>query len=187
MKSKMDSIWIGYVGRLAKEKGVEHLIDAISLLIKKGMQIRLVFAGPYGDQVSGEENYFTSIRSLLEERKIPYSLNGRLKKDELGAFYRTLDCLVLPSVNKTEAFGMVQVEAMLAGTPVVASDLPGVKIPVALTQMGLLVPPKNSILLADALYTVIQNPKAFTSQEKQEKTKSIFSIKKVLSFYDSLI
>ena len=48
----------------------------------------------------------------------------------MGSFYTCIDVLVVPSINSTEAFGLVQVEAMMMGVPVVASDLPGVRVPV---------------------------------------------------------
>ena len=51
----------------------------------------------------------------------------------MSSFYKSIDLLVLPSINQTEAFGMVQAEA-IAGTPVIAGNLPGVRIPIKLTK-----------------------------------------------------
>jgi glycosyltransferase involved in cell wall biosynthesis len=73
-------------------------------------------------------------------------------------FLAAVDCLVVPSVNSTESFGLVQVEAMLCGTPVVASDLPGVRQPVLRTGMGELVPPADAGALTEALVRVLAEP-----------------------------
>jgi glycosyltransferase involved in cell wall biosynthesis len=71
------------------------------------------------------------------------------------------DVTVLPSLNRTESFGMVQVESMLCGTPVVASDLPGVRQPVRHTGMGLVVEPRNPRALADAILEILSRPEEF--------------------------
>ena len=71
--------------------------------------------------------------------------------------YAACDVLVLPSVNFTETFGLVQVEAMLCGTPVVASDLPGVREAIRVTGMGRIAPPRKPECLTDAIIDVISN------------------------------
>ena len=70
--------------------------------------------------------------------------------------------MVLPSINSTESFGMVQVEAMTCGTPAVASDLPGVRCPVRETGMGKIVPPRNAQALAEAIIEILDHPEQFT-------------------------
>jgi glycosyltransferase involved in cell wall biosynthesis len=62
---------------------------------------------------------------------------------------------VLPSINSTETFGLVQVEAALCGTPTVASALPGVRMPTRMTGMGLTVPPRDVRALADAICEIL--------------------------------
>jgi glycosyltransferase involved in cell wall biosynthesis len=64
---------------------------------------------------------------------------------------------VLPSINNTETFGMVQVEAALCGTPSVASALPGVRVVSAMTEMGVTVPPRDAHALAEALLEVLDH------------------------------
>jgi glycosyltransferase involved in cell wall biosynthesis len=75
----------------------------------------------------------------------------------MPSFYALCDVLAVTSLNSTEAYGLVQPEAMRAGTPVVASDLPGVREPVRRTGMGRTVPPGNPEALADALVDVLRN------------------------------
>ena len=72
-------------------------------------------------------------------------------------FYRRIGLLVLPSVNRTEAFGIVQPEAMLSGIPVVASDLPGVRAPIKLTDNGELAAAGNLKALMQAIIKVMEN------------------------------
>ena len=61
---------------------------------------------------------------------------GVLPPAEMAAFYPNLDLLVVPSLNAPRSFGLVQIEAMMNGVPVVASNLPGVRQPATITGMG---------------------------------------------------
>jgi glycosyltransferase involved in cell wall biosynthesis len=79
----------------------------------------------------------------------------------MGAFYRACDLTVLPSVNATESFGLVQIEAMMCGTPVVASNLPGVRQPVLTTGMGKIVPIRDPDALAQAVLEVLDKRESF--------------------------
>ena len=138
---------IGFLGRIAAEKGLEYLFAAIPLLQKKfGEDFVIVLAGPAA--IVGEIRYQTKIAPLIQQYQSYIVQIGELAEDELGAFYAALDVLVIPSTNPTEAFGIVQVEAMLCGTPVVVSNLPGVRVPVQITGMGEVAKRKNSTDLA---------------------------------------
>jgi len=136
---------IGMVARLAAEKGVEYLVRALPLVMEKHPHARVLYAGQHED-VMGEEAYAAMLAPLI---------------DELAAFYHLCDVLVLPSTNSTEAFGMVQVEAMTCGTPVVASDMPGVRQPVLQTGMGKLFTLMDYESLAHSLSEVLDSPHAF--------------------------
>jgi glycosyltransferase involved in cell wall biosynthesis len=144
---------IGVSARLSAEKGIEYLLGAIPLLRKIIGRFKIVIAGPL-DPV-GEAAYKTRIIELVKQYQKYIVFVGTIKPREMGSFYKLIDVLVLPSVNRTEAFGLVQVEAMLVGVPVVASNLPGVRVPVMKTGMGLVVPPKDSHALAQAIHTVL--------------------------------
>jgi len=87
---------------------------------------------------------------------------GFLSDADLRAFYAMCDVVALPSVDPLEAFGMVQVEAMLCGTPVVASDMPGVRFPVQATGMGALARPGDPASVAQGLRRVLADPGSFT-------------------------
>jgi len=170
---------IGFIGRIAAEKGIEYLLEAIPLLQKKlTNDFLIVLAGP---QAIGEKQYREKINSLLKKYHESVVMLGELRDHELGAFYSLMDILVLPSVNSTEAFGMVQVEAMLCGTPVVASDLPGVRVPVRVTGMGALITPKDPNDLAEKIIHVLQNKKRY--HKEKEKIENIFSPDHILAQY----
>jgi glycosyltransferase involved in cell wall biosynthesis len=182
---KKGAIRIGYAGRIAQEKGLEYLIDAIKN-IGNSHDCSLHFAGPFGKDVVGEENYYRKIKILLEDSKINYQFLGNLSDNKLGTFYQTIDVLVLPSINRTEAFGMVQLEAMLLGTPVITTNLPGVRVPINLTKMGIIVPIKNSDKIVDAILKIINNQNKYTNKSLVNKAKEIFNINTTYKFYDKL-
>jgi glycosyltransferase involved in cell wall biosynthesis len=76
---------------------------------------------------------------------------GRVGDDDLPRYYAASDLVVLPSVTRGEAFGVVLLEAMACGKPVVASDLPGVRVVVRTTGGGRLAPPGDATALAGAI------------------------------------
>ncbi len=176
---KKNDIWIGFAGRIAREKGIEYLIEALI------PEIKLVFAGP--TDTVGESSYLKEVKNLLKVNNINHLFLGQLTSEELGAFYKTIDILVLPSVNQTEAFGMVQVEAMLLGTPVIATNLSGIRVPIKLTKMGRLVKPKDSQEFKKAVEIILKNKNKYTNDALIKNAQKIFDIDKVYKFYEQLI
>jgi glycosyltransferase involved in cell wall biosynthesis len=79
---------------------------------------------------------------------------------------------------------MVQVEAMYAGVPVIASDIPGVRVPVMATGMGRLVPPQDSAALADAIVDVLGDREAYV--RAQTDIEALFGVGRALDYYQSL-
>ncbi len=79
----------------------------------------------------------------------------------MAAFYPNLDVLVVPSLNSTEAFGLVQIEAMLNGVPCVASALPGVRMPVQMHKMGRVARIGDPASLAESILEVLDDPEKF--------------------------
>jgi glycosyltransferase involved in cell wall biosynthesis len=148
---------IGMAARLASEKGAEYLAEALPLVLEKHPQARVLFVGQY-QNVFGEEQYAARLAPMIEKLGGHWKFLGILPDQEFAAFLRACDVTVLPSLNSTESYGLVQVESMTCGTPVVASDLPGVRVPVQMSGMGILVPPANAQALAQALITILDNP-----------------------------
>lgn len=176
--------YVGFIGRIAAEKGIEYLLETIPALRRDlGDNFVLVLAGPL--QTVGEGAYAKRIDAEISQNKEHVVQLGELQDSELGAFYANLDVLVLPSINSTEAFGMVQVEAMLCGTPVVASDLPGVRTPIVRTGMGEISKVKDSVDLAEKIIKVLKNKKLYI--KKREIVREHFSASKILSQYRRLL
>ena len=143
---------IGMVTRFAAEKGVEVLLEALPAVLEKYPQAQVLFAGQY-QNVLGEQAYADRLmpRIVKYEGMGCWKFLGNLSQQQLAAFYPNMDVLVIPSLNSTEAFGLVQVEAMMNNVPCVASALPGVRRPVQMHNMGKVIPIGDSSALAEAL------------------------------------
>lgn len=153
---------IGMAARLASEKGVEHLVLAMFDVLRTFPKARVLFVGPT-QEVVGEERYAARLWPLIEALGEHWTFLGVVPEDEMAAFFRVCDVTVLPSINSTESFGLVQVESISCGTPVIATDLPGVRVPVHMSKMGHIVPPANPQALAKALIDVLSKPKPFNN------------------------
>ena len=176
LKKPKGEIWIGVAARFAAEKGIEYLLEALPEIPGK-----VVIAGPM--EPVGEEEYKNKIIKLVDRYKDRVKFLGTIEPEEMGGFYKAIDVLVLPSINSTEAFGMVQVEAMMMGVPVVASDLPGVRVPILKTGMGKLVAARDSKSLAEVVLWVLKNKNKF---DKDIAFKE-FNMKGVVNKWEKLI
>ncbi len=128
---------IGMAARFATEKGVEVLLRAMPTILERYPQALFQFVGPY-QNIIGEEKYFQRLQPAIQkfEESGNWKFLGSMSPEQMSAFYANLDLLVLPSLNSTEAFGLVQIEAMMNGVPCVTSNLPGVRQPVQVHGMG---------------------------------------------------
>lgn len=154
-RSKGDGpLHVGYVGRLARQKSLGVLLQAMEGLSERiGREVVLDLCGPAAD-IIGETDWRATLQAAdASSGRIRY--HGVLHGAALNAFYAGLDVLVLPSTDRQESFGLVQVEAMLQGVPVVASDLPGMREPVRQTGMGLLARPGDPGDLRDCIARVL--------------------------------
>lgn len=174
---------IGMAARLAAEKGVEVLLEALPRVIERHPTVRVLFAGPH-ENVLGEEAYARRLAPLFERFRAHWTFLGTLGPAEMAAFFPNLDVLVVPSLNSTETFGLVQVEAMLCGTPSIASALPGVRQPVHQTGMGEVVPIGDSMALAAALLRVIEQRERYVRPRAEIEAK--FSTEKTAVEYERL-
>lgn len=150
---------IGMAARLAAEKGVEVLLNALPKILDAHPNAQVLFAGQYLD-VLGEQDYFDWLMPTIRnyEQGGHWQFLGVLTPEQMASFYPNLDVLVVPSLNSTEAFGLVQIEAMMNGVACVASSLPGVRQPVTTTGMGKVVPIGDNDALADAILDILAHP-----------------------------
>jgi len=153
---------IGMASRFATEKGVEVLLDALPVILEAFPRAAVQFVGAY-QNVIGEEAYFKRLYPRIQryEESGNWKFLGVIPDEEMAAFYANLDVLVLPSLNSTESFGIVQIEAMIEGVPVAVSDLPGVRQPVAIHGMGKTFPVGDAGALAVAVLEILVNRATF--------------------------
>lgn len=176
------SFTIGFAGRIAEDKGLEYLLQALSLMKAEGKNVELIIAGNIN--AVGESGYKRKINKLLKTLRAKVKFVGEIDPEKMIEFYRRIDLLVLPSVNRTEAFGLVQVEAMLSGVPVIVSDLPGVRIPIKLTDNGELVAAGNPKALMQAIIKVMEN--RLSPRSISEKAIKVFSPDKTFNDYSNI-
>lgn len=148
---KDDAFNVFFVGRMAeKRKGLKYLLGAYSLLKWKYPKLRLIVGG---SGVPDRDSY-----RIMGERGIDDVIFvGPVSEDDLPAYYQHADVFCAPNTGK-ESFGMVIVEAMAAGTPVVASDIPGFCAVMQDGRQGYLVSPKSEQAIASAIERMIENP-----------------------------
>ena len=153
---------IGMATRFASEKGVEILLDSLPAVFEKYPNAQVLFAGQHRN-VMGEQHYFARLAPRIREYEAQgaWMFLGSLNQVQMAAFYPNLDVLVVPSLNSTEAFGLVQIEAMMNNVPCVVSALPGVRRPVEMTGMGKVVPIGDSKALAESMIEILGEPAKF--------------------------
>jgi glycosyltransferase involved in cell wall biosynthesis len=162
-----------------EEKGVEYLVEAFRQV--PDPDARLLIAGDHSNVAGG------SVVGRIRERMghdPRIELLGFLPDSVLSEFYASLDIFALPSVNALEAFGIVQVEAMMAGVPVIASGLPGVREPVRLTGFGRVVPPRDVRALADAILELKAAPP--DAAEGSRRAVQAFGVDRTIDAYEEL-
>ena len=166
---------LGLAGRVASEKGYEYLAQALPLVWQKYPSARVVHAGSWKG-VIGEEAYLAKVEQMIQPFGDKWKSLGFLSDEDFMRFFAACDLLVFSSLNATESFGIVQIEALSQGTPVVASDLPGVRQPVLRTGIGRIVPVRDAESLAEGIISVLEEgpgarkvPEAYLGQFEQKK------------------
>ncbi len=176
-----DNKLIGFAGRFVEEKGFDYLLKAIPLVLERIPNAKFVYAGEVNVVY---ESFYDKWRHLVERNQDHLVMLGLLSDPQKVAdFYGMCDVLALPS--RTDCFPMVQVEAMLSGTPAVATDIPGMRVPIKLTGMGKLVPPRDEHALADGLVEVLSNRSHYL--RSREQVEAVFDLSKTVDTYEGLM
>ena len=139
-----------FVGRLEKQKGVSYLIKAYRRVKQEVPNSRLIIVGPG-----------TRLRGKYEQEVLRGGLKdvifvGGKPQSELPQYYKTADVFCAPATG-LESFGIVLLEAMAVGKPIVATNIDGYNSVLTHGVEGLLVPPKNEEMLAQALVSLLTN------------------------------
>lgn len=151
-KNKFVALFVGVLDRAHYFKGVEKLIRAIQKLQQQQLVLLIV----------GKGNMKPQYQQLANELGIGHQVyfTGFVPDAQLSQMYQIADVTVLPSTTMGEAFGLVLLESLACGTPVIASTLPGVRTVVADGHDGFLTQPGNVEDLAHKLMTMILMPDA---------------------------
>ncbi len=181
IKNKYGSPLLLFVGRLVYYKGLRYLIDALDTLSEA--RLLIIGSGPLYSELQEQ------ISNLGLEKRV--TILTDVSDSELYAFYEACDIFVLPSTEPSEAFGLVQVEAMACGKPVVSTELgTGVTFVNQHEITGLTVPPRDSKSLSEAIGKLINNEslrrslgnnarerafKEFTAEKMVERTLDVYN------------
>lgn len=172
---------IGFAGRFVQEKRPDLLLRATLSLRHRYPNLRVVFAGEH--KIAYENMWEQCSRLVSEIGNTAIFLGMIDSPNALADFYAACDVLALPSEG--ECFALVQAEAMLCGTPVVASDIPGARIPVRTTGMGCLFESGNVDALIAALHEVLAARAKFVVPAEQ--IADTFSLTRTLDAYESVL
>lgn len=175
-----------FVGQLDKShihKGINYLLDAISLVKKEFENIVLLVVGK-GDNIKNYKNY---AQKLSIEKNVIFT--GFVPIDKLPEYYAGSNVTILPSLNNSEGFGMVLIEAGACGKPVIGTSVGGIPLVVSDQKTGLLVPPKDSEALAKAIIKILKDPKLAKKMGENgyKKAKENFTWEKQINTTKELI
>lgn len=161
-KNKKEKI-VMYIGRLGRYKGLEYLIEAFQNLDKKN---GLVIIG----KGVKEKELKTKVQELNLEDDILFL--DHVPYEELPEYYSSADLFVLPSTDRGEGFGLVAIEAMACGVPVVTTELgTGTSFHNIDGVTGKVIEPRNSIALAKAINEILENPNKYEKQNIVKRAK----------------
>ena len=172
-----------FVGRLNYYKGVEYLVDAM-----EEVEATLLVAG------DGESR--SALKQRARERGVDDQIQflGYVSDTKLASAYRAADLFALPSVEPSEAFGIVQLEAMARKLPVVNTSLPtGVPWVSQDGETGLTVPPRDATALAEAINTLLENDERRRryGEQARERVERLFTretmLEKIQTIYDQTV
>lgn len=171
---------VGFAGRFVQEKGFDYLLQAIPLVRARIPDVKFVYAGEINVVY---EHFFDQWKHLVDQERESIVILGLIRNSgQLANFYAMNDVFALPS--RTDCFPSVQIEALLSGTPVVATNIPGAREVVRVTGMGKLVTPRDPTALAAGLVEVLNNRAAYV--KSRAEIRRVFDTEKSLSDYEKL-
>ena len=174
-----------FVGRLERRKGLKYLLQAWPLVRREFRGARLIVVGGGGRRLEAYRQY--AARQNWPE----VVFAGRVSADDLVRYYQGADVFCAPSTGQ-ESFGIVLLEAMAAGRPIVASRIPGYAEVLTHGEEGLLVPPKDGEALAVALGELLADPDRCRELGERGRRKAVAYdwttiADQVLAYYDETI
>ena len=174
-----------FVGRMEKRKGVGYLLGAYQQVRRKFPNSRLILVGP-GVRLRHKYEKYVADNGLKDVLFI-----GAVEYKELPRYYQTADVFCAPATGQ-ESFGVVLLEAMALGKPVVASNIPGYASVLTHGEEGVLVPPKDANSLAQAIISLLGNESLRAQMGEKGKKKSAnycweHVARKVMDYYTEVL
>ncbi|WP_297766479.1 glycosyltransferase [uncultured Muriicola sp.] len=169
------------LGRLINYKGFEYLIEAAKDFDEDIVTI-----------VGGVGKLERELKQRINNNNLQDKvvLLGKIPFNELGAYYRACDLFCLPSITKNEAFGLVQIEAMAFGKPIVSTNIDGSGVPWVNKNnvTGKVVSPKNSKEIAIAINSILSNEQTIKrySQNCIKRYNELFTKDKMILEFTKL-
>jgi glycosyltransferase involved in cell wall biosynthesis len=172
---------VGFAGRFVEEKGFDFLLEAVPLVRAQMPSVQFVYAG---DTAIKYERFFERCLPLLARHREAITELGFLPDpQDMANFYALCDVFVLPS--RTDCFAIVQVEALLSGTPLVTSNIPGAREVVRATGAGTLVRAGDPPALAEGILRVLKDPDRYRPDD--ETVKEVFDAQQSIGQYEELM
>lgn len=172
-----------FVGRLRYYKGIQYLLEAI-----RDTEARLIIVG----KGPMEKEWLSLAKELGLAKRVTFL--GEVSEEELPLYYHACDIFVLPASERSEAFGIVQLEAMACGKPVVCTELgTGTSYVNIHGLTGLVVPPHDPTALAEAIERLLSDPglREEMGQRARERVEKEFSqermIERTLALYEEVL
>ncbi len=168
---------IGVIGRITPIKGQIYFLKAMARVVRAMPSVRALVVGGISP---GKDNYMEELEVWTRRLGLSAFVEFLGNRRDIPAILSKLDCLVMPSIAE-EAFGRVIVEAQASGVPVVATKVGGVVEIIDDGQDGLLVYPKDSEGLAEAILKIIRDPALAVrlAENARKKVEEKFSLEKM--------
>lgn len=179
-KEKSNLFFLSVLDKYHKYKGLDYLLEAIKIVKNKIPNIKLTVGGK-GELL----NYYKNkAQKLSIENNVEFK--GFVPDEELVKYYNKCEVFLLPSINsEQEGFGIVLLEALACGTPVITTNIVGIAKEIERYNTGIIVESKNSEILAGSIIKILENKEEHASNIKEmiEKFDIKINTKKLLSVY----
>lgn len=150
---------LGLIGRIDPLKGQKMLIEALALLDDQSTCLCLMGA----PTLLEPQDYYEEIKAYISEKKLENRVFLKAFRDDVSAFYRAIDVCVMAS--KSETFGMVSIEALANGTPVIGSNSGGTPEILKFGELGLLFESQNAKDLCAKIVSFQENPNSISKED----------------------
>lgn len=155
----LDTPILLFVGRIERLKGIDTLLESVAVVSRtcSGRDLKVLIVGG-GGQTEEENAELKRVVQLYRDLNLEEQVEfvGSKPQEMLPLYYSAADITVMPS--HYESFGMVAIESMASGTPVIASNVGGLSFTVKDGETGFLVPEENHFALAEQVHTLLKNP-----------------------------